>query len=81
MRNISSKFVILSYQRPFIYSAIYHGSYMFGVCSKTRRCYALKLQRNMCICVYKNIINKQFILYKYFVVYYITCYTIFYYFI
>jgi hypothetical protein len=32
MQNILCKFVYLLYQRPFIYSAIYHGSYMFGVC-------------------------------------------------
>jgi hypothetical protein len=51
---------------------------MLGVCSKTRRCYALKVQRNMCIHVYKNITNKHFILYKYFVVYYISLHVILY---
>ena len=45
---------------------------MFGVCS------TLKVQRNMCICIHKNIINKYFILYKYFIIYYIIYYTILY---
>jgi hypothetical protein len=54
VRNISSKFVNLSYQRLFIYSALYHSSYMFGVCSKTRRCYALRY-KEICVFVYIKI--------------------------
>jgi hypothetical protein len=62
--------------------SIYNASYTFGACWKTGRCYALKVQRNMCIWIYKNVINKYFILlYKYCIVCYIICYIIFYYFI
>ena len=82
MQNILSKFA-----RTFVVSKTVHilcniTWFLHVWCLlKDRKMYALKVQRNMCICVYKNIINKHFILYKYVVVYYITCYTIFYYFI
>jgi hypothetical protein len=61
--------------------SIYNASYTFDPCWKTGRYYSLKVQRNMCIWIYKNIINKYFILYKYCIVCYTICYTIFYYFI
>jgi hypothetical protein len=67
----------------FLYRCIVVSLYRFLVvaCWKTGRCYALKVQRNMCIWIHKNIINKYFISYKYCLVCYTICYTIFYYFI
>jgi hypothetical protein len=72
--------VLLSIGNVFVRKcSIYNVSYTFGACWKTGRCYALKILRNMCIWIYKNIINKYFILYKYCIVCYIICYTIFHY--
>jgi hypothetical protein len=39
VRNILYKIRTFVVSKTFIYSTIYHGSYMFGVCSKTGRCH------------------------------------------
>ena len=70
---LNAKLVHLLYQRSsYTLQYIMVPKFLvFAQASKTGRCYSLKVQRNMCICIYKNIIKKYFILYKYFIVYYI----------
>jgi hypothetical protein len=62
--NFNYAKVLLSIRKFLVQKcSIYNASYTFGACWKTGRCYALKVQRNMCIWIYKNVINKYFILY------------------
>jgi hypothetical protein len=56
--------VLLSIGKVFVRKcSIYNASYTIDACWKTVRCYALKVQRNMCIWIYKNIINKYILYY------------------